>query len=167
MKLFTYGTGCLLILLFQVFATAASLPKENKVNPQTEITCKGKLDMDYEKNVAVFHNDVTVEDPRMKMNADLMTVYFEPKEKNIEKVVATGNVRFRKEDKTAKSNQAVYTVKDGKIVLTGQPMVKRDRDVLAGEKITFFRDDNRMLIEPSAKLMIYSSGQNDLNKEWL
>lgn len=148
---------------------AAPLPKDNKAKgePTTEITCKGKLDMDYEKNIAVFHNDVTVEDPRMKMNADQMTVYFESKEKNIEKVVATGNVRFKKEDKSAMSNQAVYTAKDGKIVLTGQPMVKSDRNVLAGEKITFYRDDNRMLIEPSAKLILYSSGQKDLNKEWL
>lgn len=157
------------MLFFQNFTMAAPLPKENKIkeNSKTEITCEGKLDMDYEKNIAIFHNDVRVEDPRMKMNADLMTVYFQPKEKNIEKVVAIGNVRFKKEDKTAKSNQAVYTAKDGKIVLTGQPMVKRDRDVLAGEKITFFRDDNRMLIEPSAKLIIYSSDQNELNKEWL
>jgi lipopolysaccharide transport protein LptA len=141
-----------------------------KTEPQTTITCKGNLDMDYEKNMAVFHDDVVVDDPQMKMTAKEMTVFFEPNSKSIDKVIAKGQVRFKKEDKTAMAENAVYTAKDGKVILTGKPMVKKGQDVMSGDKITFFRNDQRMLIEPRAKLIFYSSegkGKKGLDQEWL
>lgn len=150
----------------QLLTTPLVAAQTAKEEPKTLVTCNGKLDMDYDKNVAVFHDDVLIDDPHMKMNADQMTVYFQAQSRTIEKVLAVGHVRFKKEEKSAKSDQAVYTVKDGKIVLTGHPMVKKDKDILTGEKITFFRDDNRMLIEPSAKLILYSSDQKGMEKDW-
>ena len=136
-------------------------------NPSTTVTCKGELNFEYEKNKATFHQDVVVEDPRMKMTADNMTAYFIPKTKEINKIIAVGNVRFKKEEKSAKSEKAVYTAQDGKVVLTGHPLVKNGESIMSGEKITFFRDNNRMLIEPSAKLVLYSSDQKDVNNDWL
>jgi lipopolysaccharide export system protein LptA len=140
-------------------------PKTEK--PQTTITCKGHLDMSYGKNVAVFNEDVVVNDPRMKMKADKMKVFFEPETRAIEKVIATGHVRFKKEDKTAKSRKAVYTAKDGRVVLTGKPMVKKGGSIMTGEMITFFRDDSRMLIEPTAKLIFYTEDQEEFKEGWM
>lgn len=140
-------------------------PKTEK--PQTTITCKGHLDMSYGKNMAIFNEDVIVNDPRMKMKADKMKVYFEPKTRAIEKVIATGHVRFKKEDKSAKSRKAVYTAKDGKVVLTGKPMVKKGGSIMTGEIITFFRDDSRMLIEPTAKVIFYTADQEGFEEDWM
>ncbi|MBI3277484.1 MAG: LptA/OstA family protein [Chlamydiae bacterium] len=141
--------------------------EEPKANSQTTITCKGPLDMDYDHHKAVFHQDVVVRDPRMKMTADEMTVYFQEKSKTIDKVIAVGHVRFRKEEKSAKAKQAIYTAGDGKVVLTGDPMVKKGEDVITGEKITFYRDDSRMLVEPNAKLVLYSAGKDGAEQDWL
>lgn len=147
--------------------SAMGFSAEKKEEPQTTITCKGNLEMDYEKNVAFFHEDVRVEDPRMTMTANEMTVYFTGESKTIEKVVAIGDVHFKKDDKTAKAREAVYTALDGKVVLTGDPKVKKGQDVMSGEKITFFRDDRRMTIEPAAKLILYSSGEELNSEDWL
>lgn len=161
-------TGLLSIVCCIAFQTMADDSSEAKKDePQTTITCDGNMDMHYEENKAIFHDRVVVEDPRMKMTADEMTVYFDPKSKDIEKVIAEGSVNFKKEDKSAKAAHAVYTALDGKVILTGSPMVKKGENVMTGEKITFYRDDSRMIIEPSAKLILYSSDQKDLNDGWL
>jgi lipopolysaccharide transport protein LptA len=157
------------LLIFVLIFEGRLLFSEEKKDPPTTITCKGNLDMDYEKNIAVFHQDVIVEDPRMKMTADKMTVFFQPDSKTVEKVIAKGRVRFKKETKSAMADMAVYTAGDGKIVLTGNPKVKKGQDVISGEKITFFRDDQRMLVEPRAKLILYSSDVKGKGseKDWL
>ncbi|MBI1883886.1 MAG: hypothetical protein HYS08_06730 [Chlamydiae bacterium] len=154
------------IAMFLLAICVQAFPE--KTPPQTTITCQGELNMDYEKNMAIFHKDVVVDDPRMKMTANEMTVYFESGTKTIQKVLAKGNVRFRKEEKSAKSEEAIYTEKDGKVVLTGHPMVKKGEDVITGDKITFYRDDSRMLVEPSAKLILYSTDQKSAQDQgWL
>lgn len=131
----------------------------------TTITCSGPLDFDYEKRIAFFHENVVVEDSKMKMNADEMTVHFNTDGESLEMVVATGSVKFKKGDRRAKSQKAVYTAADGTIVLTGEPMVKKGPDILTAEKITFFRNDNRMICEPSARLVIYSK-EHEGDDEW-
>ena len=42
------------------------------------------------------------------------------------------------------------------IILTGKPQVTRDQDVLTGDKITFWRNENRMIVEPRARLVLQS-----------
>jgi len=147
-------------------AKAEAAPSKTE-KPQTTITCKGHLDMSYGKNMAIFNDDVVVNDPRMKMKADKMKVFFESESRAIQKVIATGHVRFKKEDKSAKSRKAVYTAKDGKVVLTGKPMVKKGDSIMTGEMITFFRDDSRMLIEPTAKLIFYTEDQEEFKEGWM
>ena len=72
----------------------AETPKTEE--PKTEITCKGRLDMDYSKNMAVFNDDVVVDDPRMRMTANKMTVYFASETRENQKGVAEGNVKLKK-----------------------------------------------------------------------
>lgn len=158
-----------MFLLFFILSTElqAKSVEPGEESPQTTITCQGPLDMDYENNRAVFHQNVVVSDPRMKMTADEMTVLFESQSKSIDQVIASGHVRFRKEEKTAKAAHAVYTARDGKVILTGNPMVKKGEDIISGEKITFYRDDSRMLVEPNAKLVFYSSGKDGVGEDWL
>lgn len=92
-----------------------------KVKPQTVITCDGPLEVDYKNNIAYFNNNVLVEDDRGKISSDKMEVFFQPKTKTIDKVIATGNVKIVRGENTTYSEQATYTAADGKVVLTGQP----------------------------------------------
>jgi lipopolysaccharide transport protein LptA len=134
---------------------------------KTEITCDGPLEVDYEKNVAIFNENVLVKDPQVMLKANKMQVFFDAESKTIDRIVAEGSVKFKKGDRQAKSEMAVYLAKEGKIVLTGNPMVKRGMDALTGEKITFFKNDNRMICEPSAKLVIFSEERSEEEEgEW-
>jgi len=104
------------------------------------ITCDGPLQIDYEKNIATFLNNVLVERPDSKIYSDKMDVYFIPSNKpetkdsgkstspgvmgsKIDKIIASGNVRVVRGENTSFSQEAIYTAQDKKLTLTGRPQL--------------------------------------------
>jgi LPS export ABC transporter protein LptC len=104
------------------------------------ITCDGPLEIDYEKNVAVFKNNVKVERPDSVIYSDKMDVFFIPgkefksqdkKEEakssgmmagsKIDRIVARGNVKVIKGENTSFSDEAIYSAADQKLILSGRP----------------------------------------------
>jgi LPS export ABC transporter protein LptC len=92
-----------------------------EIEPKTTITSSGPLELDYERNICVFYDNVEVDDERGSMFADRMEVYFEPATKKIEKIFAYGNVRIIQDENTAYSDEAVYDSLLGKVTLKGHP----------------------------------------------
>lgn len=112
--------------------------KEPDAEKKTVITCDGPLEIDYQKNIAIFNNNVKVEQKDVLIYSDKMDVYFakpakkEAKEQNkeespavlganLEKIVARGNVKIIRGENISYSEEAVYTAGDKKILLTGRP----------------------------------------------
>ncbi|MDD5155358.1 MAG: LPS export ABC transporter periplasmic protein LptC [Candidatus Omnitrophica bacterium] len=102
------------------------------------ITCDGPLDIDYEKNIATFRNNVKVDREDSQIYSDIMYVYFVTKNDNknqgeqddknaglntssIDKIVSQGNVKIVRGENTSYCDEAVYTAADKKITLLGRP----------------------------------------------
>lgn len=102
------------------------------------ITCYGPLEIDYNKNVAIFKNNVKVDSKDAQIFSDRMEVYFiksdsdkeeiEESDKEsgvmgtkIEKIIARGNVKIVRGENISYSEEAIYTALDRKIVLVGSP----------------------------------------------
>jgi len=113
-----------------------TLDKQVNKKEKIVITCDGPLDVDYEKNIAIFNNNVKVEKPDMTIYSDKMEVYFTPKQpdkasapgvavisSSINKIVALGNVRILRGENISYSQEAIYTAIDKKITLTGKPQI--------------------------------------------
>ena len=113
-------------------------PAEDKISKKEKIviTCDGPLEVDYEKNIAVFNNNVKVEKPDLTIYSDRMQVYFSPRQEeakgvqeslamasSINKIVAHGNVRILRGENTTYSQEAIYDAKSKKITLTGRPQI--------------------------------------------
>ncbi|MCM8762793.1 MAG: LPS export ABC transporter periplasmic protein LptC [Candidatus Omnitrophica bacterium] len=112
----------------QIKAEEENSPKNDTLGRKIFITCDGPLEVDYEKNLAVFKNKVAVDDGTMQLYSDVMDVYFNPakdeKSKGmagIDKIVAKGNVKIVRGENTSYSQEATYLAKDKKIILTGKP----------------------------------------------
>ncbi len=114
-----------------------------------------RLTFDYKKGFAIFENNVLVTDPEMQLACDRLTITFN-KAGKADIIKAEGRVTITQEDKTAHAAIGVYEVETGKITLVGKPRVMRGRDTLEGETITFWRDQNRMICQPGARLVIYT-----------
>ncbi|PIQ90096.1 MAG: LPS export ABC transporter periplasmic protein LptC [Candidatus Omnitrophica bacterium CG11_big_fil_rev_8_21_14_0_20_41_12] len=113
-------------------------PKDLQDNKKERIiiTCDGPLDVDYEKNIAVFNNNVKVEKSDLTIYSDKMQVYFSPKQEaekqdqgsqvlssSINKIIALGNVRILRGENISYSQEAIYTALDKKMILTGRPQI--------------------------------------------
>ena len=118
-----------------------------------------KLTFDYAKHYALFEENVVVTDPQLKILSDKLTVIFDDNSK-AKSVKAEGQVYLIQLDKKTKSDVADYDVASGEIVLTGHPQVTRGNDTLTGEKITFWRNENRMLCFPKARLVIHPGSES-------
>ncbi len=129
---------------------------------EATVVTSERLTFDYKQKFALFEEHVVVTDPQMQLTSDKLLVVFDANNA-VQSLKAEGSVTIRQADKVATSNVATYDVASGKIVLTGKPRVRRGRDLLEGEIITFWRNENRMVVYPQARLFIYpeKGGSND------
>ena len=115
-----------------------------------------KLTFDYIKKFALFENNVVVNDPRLQLSANRLTIIF-TEDGGAQTIKAEGKVLLTQGDKKARSDVATYDVKSGRIVLAGgPPQVMQGRNILEGEVITFWRDEQRLECKPRARLVVYS-----------
>ncbi|MCU0651564.1 MAG: LPS export ABC transporter periplasmic protein LptC [Candidatus Omnitrophica bacterium] len=119
-------------------------PKDAQSPPQESIviTCNGPLEVDYEKNIAIFNNNVKVDRTDSQIYCDTMSIYFlksgqkeevkkEKKEEvkgaslmantKIDKLICRGNVRIVRGENVSYSEEAIYSALDKKIILSGRP----------------------------------------------
>lgn len=67
---------------------------------------------------------------------------------SVEKIVATGNVNIKMDDRTAMSEKAVYTTESKVLVLTGKgSRIGSGGNFITGQKITLRRTDNKITVE--------------------
>jgi len=99
-----------------------------KTDSGTIIKCSGPLMLDYKKNIAVFNKDVEITNQKGNMKSKKMVVFFDPEKKEVSKVEASGNVRLVRGKSISMSDRALYFAKEGRAVLTGNPIVFVDSE---------------------------------------
>ena len=116
---------------------------KDKALNKVVINCDGPLDVDYDKNIATFNNNVKVVTKDNIMQSDVMDVYFITSTKkdekakpagkdatgfgmagsSIDKIVARGNVKITRGENVSFSQEAIYRASDRKITLNGKPQL--------------------------------------------
>lgn len=112
------------------------------------------LAFDYERMIATFEGNVSLEDPDVRMTADRMLIFFEGTNQ-VRSVTATGNVHFWEGDRSATCRRAIYVSRSGEVILTGEAMLTQGRDSVAGDEITVHLYGNLMKVTP-ARLVIFA-----------
>lgn len=107
-----------------------------------------------------FSGNVELKKEGMTVTSDQMVVFYDPGSKNIREIVARGNVVVRKEGRIALANLATYSLREEKIVLTGDARIIEKENQLGGEKIILFMRDDRSIVE-GGKVLLY---QDKLDK---
>jgi lipopolysaccharide transport protein LptA len=156
-------------------AAAKSPVSRVSTNEPTVITAE-VLHGDYLHNLGTFEGNVLAVDSRMTVRADKMTVFFGGTNvvtsagtnttRTVQKIIAEGGVVIITPDnKKTKSDHAEYTAGDGKVVLTGHPSAESSDGIVTGQRITFWRDSQKMDVESSqtetnrSRLLIYPDEQ--------
>lgn len=150
--------GRMAILAIMGLAWGIVLPgKAAQAGEETNSTVinSTRLSYDPQERKVVFEENVVVTDREIKIKSDRLDVFF-TEDNKVDRIEAEGHVTIIRHDLKATGAKATYDIKEGKMQLTGNPMIQRDRDTLTGETVTLWRNSKRILCEPNARLVIAS-----------
>jgi len=102
------------------------------------------------KKMALFRGNVKAIQKDMSVYSKEMIVYYDVKG-DIKEIVAIGNVRIKQKDRIVSSNKAIFANKERKVTLIGNPRIWYGEDMISGEKIIVFLDQDKIIIEGSKK----------------
>lgn len=149
------GVWAVALIGLVAVSVAADVEDEFTIDKaEATVITSTRLTFDQQERYALFEEDVVVEDPSLRLLADRLTVFFD-EQNQAESIEAVGNVLIEQEETTAWARKATYDVVSGMIFLEGSPRIRRGRDVLEGDTITFWRDDNKLICEPQARLVLF------------
>ena len=125
--------------------------------PQREtVITSDKIDFDNREGVILFDDNVLVDDPQFSMRSDRLLVFMEGTN-DVSQVMAIGNVTFSNEMRSATCSKAVFTKKDGQVVMTGDVRMKNEGETageVSGEKVVIWVDDERVEVLKGAKITL-------------
>ncbi|MBN2706613.1 MAG: lipopolysaccharide transport periplasmic protein LptA [Deltaproteobacteria bacterium] len=111
-----------------------------------------QLDFDQKKREALFSGNVVARQAETELHAEKLKVLFAGEEQRLEEVVATGaRVVIQLEGKKALCRRMHYFADERKIILSGEPSLDDGRNVIVGEEILFFLDEERSVVKSGAQ----------------
>ncbi len=150
--------ACVLLTPKIVHGETPAEDLKQTMTPGTINIKSSTLEVDNKLKLITFSGDVKVTKDNFVIYCDKLVGYGldaaddKKKEKDtdlarFDKIIATGNVVIhRAEGGNATSNEAIYYLDREEIVLTGNPVVKSENDIVKGEKIIIFLKEDRVLV---------------------
>ena len=118
--------------------------------PQREsVITAERIEFDNKEGIILFDEKVFVDDEQFLMRSDRLLVFMEGTN-DVQQIMAVGNVSITNQNRAASCEKAVYTKKDGQIVMTGKAKLSQGDGggEVTGDRITFWLDDERMEVYP-------------------
>jgi len=154
----------LLCIIFG-FSLSIQAAENNEIQKITTIT-SDRMEMNWSKNIAIFIGNALLVDEDGKVEADRMEVFLVASEEDenkedIEKVIATGNVKITTPERRTKSGKAVFHKKEDILILYDNPEVWQKGTCFTGGRITFDLKKDTMIIDKDVQGSIESSKEKD------
>jgi len=130
-------------------AKAAKAEAQTAPEREAVITAE-RIEFDNKEGVILFDENVVVDDAQFVMRSDRLLVFMEGTN-DVQQILAVGRVSITNLNRSASCDKAVYTKKEGQIVMTGNARLMRQGDEggeVTGNRITFWLDDERMEVSP-------------------
>ncbi len=117
-----------------------------------------RAEFDNKQHTAKYTGDVMVKRGTSTLTCDQMLAWFEEdaqKNQKISKLMAEGRVKLLTEQYIITSKKAEYFEQEKKLVFTEDVVCVQDKNTIAGDKITYLMDDDRILVEGNARSVMY------------
>ena len=148
---------CLMIVLQPLaWAAEAGSKEEKKKSEGTAFQASRKdpifissnwMEADRKRNTITYKGQVVAVQADMTMRSETLTAYYDPAMKELKEAVAEGKVQVVQGDKVARGAKAVFDGKARIITLTGSPVVRQGNSEVSGNRITFFIEEDRAVVE--------------------
>jgi outer membrane protein assembly factor BamD len=115
------------------------------------------------ENLIIFKGNVMARQKDIVIYSDSLEAMVIEGGKGIERVVAGGNVKIQQGIRVANCQKAVFYNIDQKLVLTGDPKVWEGENMVSGDEIVFYIEQNRIEVNRGlggrGKAKIYTGGE--------
>jgi lipopolysaccharide export system protein LptA len=105
------------------------------------------VEANQKQNNVTFKGNVVAKQEDITLYANTLVIYYDPENKKLKEIVAMGNVKVVQLERRATSQKATFHQDENKVVLAGEAVVREGENVIRGEKITFYVDDERSVVE--------------------
>ena len=151
----------LTIAFFSFFLSGDSLAKEVAASGTGPIKITSdRLIANKKEGLATFKGSVVARHKDGTIISDSLKVYYDGKDA-VEKIVASGNVKINRQDRVGVCNTATFYPDEQKIVMSGDPRVWKDGDVVTGQVITIYGGSDRMDVEGASIVISPKEDKND------
>lgn len=142
-----------LLLCIASVAAAVTIKADGNADKKPIIITSETLIADNKNNTAIFEGTVVAQTSDITMSSDKMTVYYDNSDSKVSKIHAFGNVKVLNKARVLFSDEAVYLDNEDKIIFSGNPKAVEGDNVITGEKIIFFINDERAVVEGSRVIL--------------
>lgn len=139
----------LLLLGLLLFISPANAQQGQVPKPAAlpiEVTAQ-QLEAHQEQRKAIFSGDVVAKQGDITLYCDKLIVYSLPVEDQVDRLEALGSVRVVQLDRTATADRAIYRQLQGTLVLYGNAQVHQGQNLVTGEEITVYLQENRSVVK--------------------
>lgn len=125
------------IILFTLVLIGLIHAQEKVDKKAPTVITADKAEYYSKEKVAIYVGNVEVTKGNLYLKANNLKIFLNDKS-DITKIIATGDVYFKQENKWGKSNEAEYIKDEDVIILKGNAEVHQDRNSVEGEIIYYY-----------------------------
>jgi lipopolysaccharide export system protein LptA len=155
-----------ILILSNTFIAIASEPKQQKKNPVSDKEPiridSDRLDAYNDQRLVVFSGNAVAVQGDKVLKSDKLLLYYKKKEGgsqkgamkevgkaagDLERIEAKGHVHLTQGERVVTGEDAVYFQDSQKIVVTGNPVMREKKNVVRGDRIIVFINEDRGIVE--------------------
>jgi lipopolysaccharide export system protein LptA len=160
------GIG-ILVLIFSLFLFFISgeaqekrgAGKGNEKRPKAEVgfgfsTSRDPIDItsdsveaNQKQNKVTFRGNVIAKQGDTTLYANTLVIIYDENTKKLKEIIATGNVKIVQLERRATGQKATFQQDENKMVLDGEAVVREGENVIRGERVIFYVDEERSVVE--------------------
>jgi len=139
---------------YESFAQQATTSNANP-SFSSELTIQSsQMEADLKNNRVVFWEKVFVSDKDYSLSTDKLTVFLSESDRQPEKILAEGRVKIVQDDLASESEKATILPLEDKVILEGNAVVRRGKNMFQGQKVEFTRSTGRVVVREGVRVSI-------------
>jgi lipopolysaccharide export system protein LptA len=106
------------------------------------------VEADQKTNTVIFKGNVVAKQEDTTLYANTLTIFYDPNSKKLKEIIAVGNVKVVQLERRATGQKATFDQDKNKVIMDGEAVVREGANVIRGERITYYVDEERTVVEP-------------------
>jgi lipopolysaccharide export system protein LptA len=107
------------------------------------------VEANQKQNTVTFKGNVVAKQEDTTLYANTIVIYHDPSTKKLKEIIAIGNVKIVRLNRRATGQKATFFQDENKVVLEGEAVVREGENVVRGERVIYFIDEERSVMEGS------------------